>query len=716
MLKARNRKLSLILVLAMLMTMFAGLGTASAVTPTATTPVVATDANSQNLSALTFDFPILNEGLHKAVIKLPKDFKINSTGTTAVKAGDNVTARVSRLSDNAKAAGMLYDLTALDQNQLQLTVVAGAVYDSVKFAISLSNVFVPSGADATINATVIKLDGDFTDSRVPVGRTTGGALDLIVTDPGTLKAGVSDTLRIHVREDAANALVAGTDSLKLKLPKGVEWKSATVTDFPSGALPGGVAITPDITDGRTLTLARTNPAGYTAKNTFTIHTTIEIDEEIAEFGDIEVTVSGRSSINTTSVLLGTYKDYGYVFEVKDEDVEVVAGRTQQEVSNFKLKEAIKGSLLYGRMIYMQLPDGVEWANNSFTVVGDGIGNLVFERSSNDNSLAKAKLPDTATGTATYKFENLEVNVAVDYEGPITIEFSGSAKIDDAITVGNVIAPITAEADLEEVKIGVQGQKAGNIIITETTGDSVSARVYDKGWTQSELTLTVPYGVTWDKLPTVTVTEGDLTLGTVSRIWKDNKHVLRIPVKTSSSKASTIEISDIYYTVDRTVPEGDLKISIGGSAVDQAQIQNRTTAATVIAATVVTPAPGETIGSGEFRIGSNIYYEGGVAKVMDVAPYIKGDRTYVPMRYLGEILGAEVVWDDAARKVTLNKDEITVEFTIGSTTYTVNGEAKNADVAPEISNDRTMLPARFVAEAFGAVVGWDASTQTVLIQK
>jgi hypothetical protein len=87
-----------------------------------------------------------------------------------------------------------------------------------------------------------------------------------------------------------------------------------------------------------------------------------------------------------------------------------------------------------------------------------------------------------------------------------------------------------------------------------------------------------------------------------------------------------------------------------------------------------------------------------------------------MRYLGEILGAEVVWDDAARTVTLTKGDTTVVFTIGSTTYTVNGEAKTADVAPEIANDRTMLPARFVAEAFGATVGWDAATQTVLIQQ
>ncbi len=102
--------------------------------------------------------------------------------------------------------------------------------------------------------------------------------------------------------------------------------------------------------------------------------------------------------------------------------------------------------------------------------------------------------------------------------------------------------------------------------------------------------------------------------------------------------------------------------------------------------------------------------------MDAAPYIKNDRTYVPMRYVAETIGAEVVWDDAARTVTLTRGEDVVVFTIGSPSYTVNGETMTADVAPEISNSRTMLPARYVAEAFGAVVGWDPATSTVLIQK
>jgi hypothetical protein len=101
--------------------------------------------------------------------------------------------------------------------------------------------------------------------------------------------------------------------------------------------------------------------------------------------------------------------------------------------------------------------------------------------------------------------------------------------------------------------------------------------------------------------------------------------------------------------------------------------------------------------------------------MDVAPYIKNGRTYVPMRYAAETIGAEVVWDATAQTVTLTKGDTVAVFTIGSTTYTINGEAKTCDVAPELTSDRTMLPARYVAEAFGASVGWDAASQTVLIQ-
>lgn len=54
------------------------------------------------------------------------------------------------------------------------------------------------------------------------------------------------------------------------------------------------------------------------------------------------------------------------------------------------------------------------------------------------------------------------------------------------------------------------------------------------------------------------------------------------------------------------------------------------------------------------------------------------------------------------------------LTIGEKSALVFGQTKSNDVAPKIVNDRTMLPARFVAESLGAVVEWDGDKQLVTI--
>ncbi len=54
------------------------------------------------------------------------------------------------------------------------------------------------------------------------------------------------------------------------------------------------------------------------------------------------------------------------------------------------------------------------------------------------------------------------------------------------------------------------------------------------------------------------------------------------------------------------------------------------------------------------------------------------------------------------------------LTIGEKTAQAFGETKTNDVAPKIVNDRTMLPARFVAESLGAKVDWDEEKQLVTI--
>ncbi len=101
---------------------------------------------------------------------------------------------------------------------------------------------------------------------------------------------------------------------------------------------------------------------------------------------------------------------------------------------------------------------------------------------------------------------------------------------------------------------------------------------------------------------------------------------------------------------------------------------------------------------------------------DVAPKIVDNRTVLPIRVVAENLGADVDWDPATQKVTITKGDTVIELFIGKYIAYVNGEAVELDVAPFIENNRTYLPVRFVSEYLGAIVNWDADTRTVTIIK
>ena len=103
------------------------------------------------------------------------------------------------------------------------------------------------------------------------------------------------------------------------------------------------------------------------------------------------------------------------------------------------------------------------------------------------------------------------------------------------------------------------------------------------------------------------------------------------------------------------------------------------------------------------IGSNEIIINDKKATIDAEPMIQNDRTYVPFRALAEAFGATVAYDEATQAVTAELNGVTVVMTIGSATYTVNGAEKTMDVAPFINGSRTMVPVRFAAEAFGIKV-------------
>lgn len=103
-------------------------------------------------------------------------------------------------------------------------------------------------------------------------------------------------------------------------------------------------------------------------------------------------------------------------------------------------------------------------------------------------------------------------------------------------------------------------------------------------------------------------------------------------------------------------------------------------------------------------------------ISDVAPFINNERTLVPIRVISENLGYNVNWDNNSRKVTVKNSSKTIELFIGKKNVSVNGVDNSIDVAPMIKNERTFVPLRFISESFDNDVKWDNNTRTVKINK
>lgn len=99
---------------------------------------------------------------------------------------------------------------------------------------------------------------------------------------------------------------------------------------------------------------------------------------------------------------------------------------------------------------------------------------------------------------------------------------------------------------------------------------------------------------------------------------------------------------------------------------------------------------------------------GEALKADVEPELYNDSVLIPFRALFEALGAEVEYIDEGQYVRASKDGMEIELQIGSLSAKINGAEYQMPVAPVISNERTLVPLRFAAEALNAEVNWDSS--------
>ncbi|MQL51547.1 hypothetical protein GFC01_04560 [Desulfofundulus thermobenzoicus] len=643
--------------------------------------------------------------------------------------------------------------TAGDEIYVNVTHVTGVGNDG-RIILNFSRLVVPGGVSGDVNLEAYApSDSPFSSGKITIARIGGGSVSLTVDEVNTITSGGGDVY-INIKESAPGALKVATDSLKLTLPPGFRWSSPNLVNTYSGNVTIG-GFDPSGNDGRDLKINVTGASNGTTGAYVKIKAHIDPDETVARYGDVEVSVSGGggTSVSTGSLLVAKYGDFGV--NVSTENVSTIKSGTTEERLDTKLviEESAPGSLVTGRTITLTLPENVRWAGNLPTKDTDltkdeGSISLSWSYIGSDGRTLKATVSGTSSGQkngAKIVFKDFYVSTAPDFTGDLKVDVAGSAVTGTSLLLAKVEAPVNlTAASAPEVKIGLPGQEVGDITITEVAKEAIKANItYSSANSNGALTgtttnvrarleLKAPSGVTFSNVPKVEVIEGDLQLDT-SAVSTDttsnNEGLLYIPVKSASTKPSTIKISGIKLTVDRTVPEGPLAIKVRGTAVNQTLGLSGTTVsntsltdtffpghkdvAKAIVANCVTPAPGEQKATVVFKISDTKYTVNGVEQTMDAAPYIKDGRTFVPVRYAAQAVGVtpeNILYADG--KVTLIKGDKVVQLTIGSNIMLINGVGIAMDVPAEIQDGRTMLPVSWLGKALDVKAIWDEATQSV----
>lgn len=713
----------------------------------------------------------------KVSIHLPSDFSIQSAvyynavdatsavtqdvytctypaGTTTYKETNSWAAiRVSGTADKANYTGIMVEAPqtidtagtknnippfvayAIGTSALEIKTTAAGVVGLGRIYVRLTNLRLDTApASADLSATFVAPDGSgFGSGTVVFGKFIaqgGGTTSMIKTVKDIPTAnGTLDT--IMIQESVYNALTAG-NTIKIKLPSGWKWKSigtvAGANVYTSGwgfgdrTIVGGAGCISD----RELTV--TIPNSYT-KSEGRIYVSTPIIETSGDGtekkGDITAAFSsGDTGFTAQDIVIARYQDYSAEV-VEGTAKEVVAGQVATEVGNFNIKEGLAGSILPNRTITFTLPTGAKWdwtATNvvTKTAVSGSFNSGAASINSNRNIITYTTT-NTPTSSATEtKIEKGQIILSPDFVGDLKVDVAGTAGITPkTVKVATVLAPVTVKADTTpNIIIGSQKQKLGVITLTEAKKEVFGCTKDSAAATTKTVKLSLPTGSYWSDKGTITVSDGDAVIDKTTLTGDDN--VLNILIKSTSTKPATIKIDGASVTPNRTVPEGDFKVSVGTTGVVDSEVAtlfNVTSTASAVIAKVVTPAPTETVQSsganGAFTIGSNVMTVNGQYRILDAAPYIKAGRTYVPVRALGDALGATTNWDAATQTVTITKADKNVVLVIGNAVAKANGADVTMDVAPEITSGRTMLPARYVAEGLGYKVEWNSAAQQVI---
>lgn len=100
---------------------------------------------------------------------------------------------------------------------------------------------------------------------------------------------------------------------------------------------------------------------------------------------------------------------------------------------------------------------------------------------------------------------------------------------------------------------------------------------------------------------------------------------------------------------------------------------------------------------------------------DAQPFVdKQNRVQVPLRLISEMLGAQITWSPEKKQVSISQNAKTITLTLGNKVIYVNGAAEEMDTSAVSKGSRTYVPLRFITQALGAEMTWDTASGAVAI--
>ena len=561
------------------------------------------------------------------------------------------------------------------QRSSVLDITGGVVKENVADSGVGGGIYLAGSASGTMSAGEVKTNRATTEQDTFVSTEARGGGMYISNSKFTLRGGSVEENKIVVEtESGTNTSAAGGGVVASGGSFTMTGGSISGNSCPNNG--GGLYVT-------TPTVA-TLTGGKITENTAAFGGGVYVASSTA--GGEELHLSGSPYIaNNTAT-----KSYPDV---------LLSGTSRGSNTTFPARViTLDGALTSGAHIGVQRED-------STTVIAKGTGtyavtdnDAAFFTYSNGNKLIQKEenqlvLAEKEEGTTYYTVTlNLPEHVKADRALTAQVADNGTYEVTLTAEKGYKISSVTVndeKKNLENGKLKLEGI---------STNKTITVTVQKKKSSSSSSDTSAPtYGVNTGKTENgkISVTPAKAEAGekvTIKATPDSGYQLDKVTVKDKdNSNVKLTKVNDNEYTF--TMPKGKVSVDATFVQKDAADDNSAAEKSKVI----------------KLQIGSRIVNVDNEAVIYDAAPVIRNDRTLVPIRIVTETLGGKVDWNGVTKEVTLHIDGKEIKMTIGKT-------LEKYGVAPVIIDGRTFVPVRFVADELGATVAWDDATKTVTITK